>query len=101
MAGGHTEITPAVTQPVICGFMLGEAPTGHTVSASGAKPGDAVILTKGIAIEGTSILANECRDALTPSRCLRYQTLMLPPRCSLIPASRCSKTPKQPSRLGG
>lgn len=64
LAGGHTEITSAVTQPVICGFMLGEAPTGCTVSASGAKPGDAVILTKGIAIEGTSILANECRDAL-------------------------------------
>ena len=64
LAGGHTEVTPAVTQPVICGFMLGEAPTSATVSASGAQPGDAVILTKGIAIEGTSILANECRDAL-------------------------------------
>ncbi len=64
LAGGHTEITPAVTQPVICGFMLGEAPMGCTVSASGAKPGDSVILTKGIAIEGTSILANECRDEL-------------------------------------
>ena len=64
MAGGHTEVTPAVTQPVICGFMLGEAPTSRTVSASGAQPGDVVILTKGIAIEGTSILANECREAL-------------------------------------
>lgn len=64
LAGGHTEITPAVTQPVICGFMLGEAPTSQTVTASGAKPGDAVILTKGIAIEGTSILANESREAL-------------------------------------
>ena len=64
LAGGHTEVTPAVTQPVICGFMLGEAPTSRTVSASGAQPGDAVILTKGIAIEGTSILANECRDQL-------------------------------------
>ena len=64
LAGGHTEITPAVTQPVVCGFMLGEAPTSRTVSASGAQPGDAVILTKGIAIEGTSILANECREAL-------------------------------------
>lgn len=64
LAGGHTEITPAVTQPVICGFMLGEAPTSRTVTASGARPGDAVILTKGIAIEGTSILANECHEAL-------------------------------------
>ncbi len=67
LAGGHTEITPAVTQPVVCGFMLGEAPTSRTVSASGAQPGDAVILTKGIAIEGTSILANECREALIRS----------------------------------
>ncbi len=64
LAGGHTEVTPAVTQPLICGFMLGEAPTSRTVSASGARPGDGVILTKGIAIEGTSILANECRDEL-------------------------------------
>ncbi len=64
LAGGHTEVTPAVTQPLICGFMLGEAPTSRTVSASGARPGDGVILTKGIAIEGTSILANECRDDL-------------------------------------
>ena len=47
--------------------MLGEASTSRTVSASGAQPGDAVILTKGIAIEGTSILANECREALIES----------------------------------
>ena len=68
LAGGHTEITPTVTQPVVCGLMLGEAPTSRTVSASGAQPGDTVILTKGIAIEGTSILANECRKTLS-SRC--------------------------------
>ena len=67
LAGGHTEITATVNQPVVCGFMLGEAPTSRTVSASGARPGDAVLLTKGVAIEGTSILANECRDALIQS----------------------------------
>ncbi len=64
LAGGHTEVTPAVNQPVMCGFMLGEAPTSKAVTASGARPGDQLILTKGIAIEGTSILANECRQAL-------------------------------------
>ncbi len=64
LAGGHTEITHAVTQPVVCGFMIGEAPTSRTVSASGANAGDLVILTKGIAIEGTAILANECREQL-------------------------------------
>ena len=64
LVGGHTEVTAAVSQPVICGFMLGEAPTSRTVSASGATPGDAVILTKSIAIEGTAILARECRPEL-------------------------------------
>ncbi len=64
IAGGHTEITPAVKQPVICGSMLGEAPASGTVSSAGALPGDHIILTKGIAIEGTAILANELRSQL-------------------------------------
>lgn len=64
IAGGHTEITPAVTQPVVCGFMLGEATAGKTVSTSGTKPGDTIILTKGIAIEGTAILAREAPETL-------------------------------------
>lgn len=64
LAGGHTEITPAVTQPVVCGFMLGEAAAGATISTSGARPGDHVILTKGIAIEGTAILAIDASEDL-------------------------------------
>ena len=64
LAGGHTEITQVVTQPVICGFMLGEAPAGTNISASAAEPGDAVLLTKGIAIEGTAILARDAKDDL-------------------------------------
>ena len=64
LAGGHTEITPAVTQPVICGFMLGEAPAGTTVSNAQTQPGDTIILTKGIAIEGTAILAREAPGQL-------------------------------------
>ncbi len=67
LAGGHTEVTPVVSQPVICGFMLGEAPSSGAVSSSGAQTGDAVVLTKGIAIEGTSIAANEFKDALRAS----------------------------------
>lgn len=65
LAGGHTEVTPAVSQPVICGFMLGEAPASGAISSSGAQVGDAVVLTKGIAIEGTSIVATEFKEALS------------------------------------
>ena len=64
LAGGHTEVTPAVTQPVICRFMFGKAPTSRAVSASGAQAGDIVILTMQFTIEGTLVLANECRDEL-------------------------------------
>ena len=80
--------------------MLGEAPTGHTVSASGAKSGDSVILTKGIAIEGTSILASECRDALVqagvPSSDIDAAAEML-----TNPGISVLKTHKPRSRLVG
>ena len=59
LIGGHTEITGSVSQPVISGAMLGEAPASGTVSTSGAMPGDSIILTKGVAVEGTSLLARE------------------------------------------
>jgi len=64
LCGGHTEITPAVSQPVICGTMLGEVKKGALITPAGARPGDAIILTKGVAIEGTAILARECENQL-------------------------------------
>ncbi|HUD20289.1 MAG TPA: AIR synthase family protein [Patescibacteria group bacterium] len=57
--GGHTEVTHGIDRPIIAGTMLGEVKKDKLVLTSGAKPGDVVILTKGIAIEGTSIIARE------------------------------------------
>jgi hydrogenase maturation factor len=57
--GGHTEITEAVTRPVVVGCLLGECPKRRLVTAAGARVGDAVLLTKGIPIEAVSILARE------------------------------------------
>ena len=57
--GGHTEITDSISKPIAIGTMLGEVKKEEAVLTSGAKPGDTIILTKGIGIEGTSIL---CRD---------------------------------------
>ncbi|MGY5876669.1 MAG: AIR synthase family protein [Candidatus Thorarchaeota archaeon] len=65
VAGGHTEITEGITNPIIAGFMLGVSEKGEYVTSSGAKPGDAIILTKTAAVEGTSILASEGCDFLT------------------------------------
>lgn len=64
LCGGHTEITPSVKKPVICGTMIGEVEKKKLVTSAGARPGDILILTKGLAIEGTSILARECYQRL-------------------------------------
>ena len=63
--GGHTEVTTGIERPIIAGTMLGELrERGRLVSTSGAQDGDSLILTTGLAIEGTAILATECADAL-------------------------------------
>ena len=64
LVGGHTEVTPDVTQPIIVGAMLGNAARDEIVLGEGARPGDRVILTKGIAVEGTALLAREYGSTL-------------------------------------
>ena len=57
LCGGHTEITAGLTRPMVVGQMLGEASKAELVRKESQRPGDLVILTRGIAIEGTAILA--------------------------------------------
>lgn len=64
LIGGHTEITYDLPRPIAIGAMLGEVAKDRVVLTSGARPGDSIILTKGIAIEGSSILAREAADQL-------------------------------------
>ncbi|MCF2136258.1 MAG: AIR synthase family protein [Candidatus Thorarchaeota archaeon] len=62
VAGGHTEVTVGLDRPIVVGFMLGACSEGEYVTSSGARPGDAIIMTKKIAIEGTAIIATEGAD---------------------------------------
>ncbi|NQW20015.1 MAG: hydrogenase expression protein [Chloroflexi bacterium] len=64
LIGGHTEITVGISRPIISGTMLGEAAPSETVKTSSANVGDDVILTSGIAIEGTAIIARESKGEL-------------------------------------
>ena len=57
--GGHTEITFGLDRPLVIGMMVGEARKDRLVRTGGAEVGDDILLTKGIAIEGTSIIARE------------------------------------------
>ena len=57
LVGGHTEVTHGLDRPLVVGTMLGEVAKERLVTTSGARPGDALLLTKGIPLEGTSIIA--------------------------------------------
>lgn len=65
VAGGHTEITEGIEKPIVAGFMLGETSEGNYVTSSGAQPGNAIVITKTVGIEGTAILAAEGREVLS------------------------------------
>ncbi|AFK23034.1 AIR synthase family protein [Pyrococcus sp. ST04] len=61
--GGHTEVTPGLRKPIVVGTMLGEVEKENLVIPR-PRPGNAIILTKGAGIEGTSIIAHEREDEL-------------------------------------
>jgi len=64
VVGGHTEITPGLERPIVIGSLIGEVEKNKLILTSGAEPGDALILTKGIFIEGTSIIGREKENEL-------------------------------------
>ncbi|UCE84688.1 MAG: hydrogenase expression protein [Deltaproteobacteria bacterium] len=64
LVGGHTEVTPAVRQPVIAGQMLGLAPDGHFVRTGGVRPGDVVVQVGTAPVEGAAVLCTEAAGRL-------------------------------------
>ena len=64
LAGGHTEITYGLDRPIVVGHMLGEVARDRLVTTGGAQVGDVLLLTKGIAVEATAIIAREKADEL-------------------------------------
>lgn len=64
LCGGHTEITDAVTRPVVIGMMAGTVARRNLIDKRNMASGDCVLLTKGVAVEGTAIIAREFGDRL-------------------------------------
>jgi len=62
--GGHTEVTPAVNQPVITVSGVGKVKEGALVTTAGAKAGQDIVVSKWLGIEGTSIIAKEKEEEL-------------------------------------
>ncbi|WP_319524124.1 HAD-IA family hydrolase [uncultured Desulfosarcina sp.] len=64
LCGGHTEITDAVRRPVVTGMMAGTIASKDLIRKDRMAPGDRLLVTKGIAVEGTAIIAAEFSDLL-------------------------------------
>jgi hydrogenase maturation factor len=62
--GGHTEVTYGIERPILVATMIGEVGRDRLVTPRGAVPGDRLLLSKGVPIEATAILARELPDRL-------------------------------------
>ncbi|AEH50269.1 AIR synthase family protein [Pseudothermotoga thermarum] len=65
VVGGHTEVTDVVRKPLICTTAIGSVEKGRLVKSSNAKPGDWIVVTKHVALEGTAILAYDFEEILS------------------------------------
>ena len=93
LVGGHTEITVGLDRPIAVGAMLGEVGKADAVLSAGVRPGDALILTKGIALEGASILAREAPERLaragaSDADVRRAAGFLFDPGISVVPDAR-------------
>jgi hydrogenase maturation factor len=88
LIGGHTEITSGLSRPIVVGQMLGEVNKRRLVRTDGAQKGDLIILTKGIAIEGTAVIAreheNDLIEALDEKNLRRCREFMYRPGISVL-----------------
>jgi len=62
--GGHTEVTVDLNRAIVVGCMLGEVDKDKLIATSNAEIGDLIVITKGIAVEGTAIIARERQEEL-------------------------------------
>lgn len=64
IVGGHTEITSGLSRPILIGTMIGEVNRENLITPRGATSGDRLLLTKGVPIEATALIAREFPDQL-------------------------------------
>jgi len=95
LCGGHTEISDAVTRPIISGMMVGSVARPNLVDKRNMQQGDCVLITKAVAVEGTSLIAREFPRRLTDlgvtqNEISRYRAFL--ERISILPEARIAKS---------
>jgi hydrogenase expression/formation protein HypE len=92
VTGGHTEVTPGISSPIVVGDMHGVLDGDEPVLTSGARVGDSIVLTKGAGIEGTAAIARERRKdllkAFGKAFVDRAANFLFEPGLSILPEAR-------------
>jgi hydrogenase expression/formation protein HypE len=90
--GGHTEITSDLDRVILVATMVGEVEPDKLVTPRGAQPGNAVLLTKGVPIEATALVARECSELLrvkfTPDELELAKNFLYEPGISVLEDAR-------------
>ncbi len=91
LCGGHTEISIGLDRPIVVGQMLGEVERAKLIVPEGARPGDDILLTQGIAVEGTALIARErgeLREHLGEEWMGRSRSLLRAPGITVVREAR-------------
>jgi len=64
LCGGHTEVSAAVSRPVVVGTMAGTALRSELKDKRRARTGERLLMTKAAGVEGTGLLAREFPERL-------------------------------------
>jgi hydrogenase maturation factor len=113
LGGGHTEITQGLDRPILVGQMVAEVAPTRLVRKTRIAIGDQILLTQGVAIEGTAILARQkserLRGRVDADVLERGARFLIAPGISVVsaplaapkwarPCTRCMIRPKVGSR---
>ena len=95
LVGGHTEVTAGLPRPIVSGCMLGEVEKDRLVTTGGARPGDLLLLTKGVPLEGAAIIARERaaeaeRRGVPADVVKRARDFLRHPGISVLPEARAA-----------
>ncbi len=87
LIGGHTEVTYNLDRPLLNVTLIGEVARDRLITPQGARPGDAILITKGVPIEAAAIAARELPErlanALSPSEIARAADMIYTPGISI------------------
>jgi hydrogenase maturation factor len=93
LVGGHSEVTSAVTRPVVSTSLAAPMPEGRTLATRRLRPGDDILMAGEYPVEGGAVVAREFGQALlaagVPEEIVSRAAYALDdPGISVLPAAR-------------